>query len=129
MLLPGRAKLAISPVVTGSPPATITMGIVVIAFLAAGSSREPATTSTSTFSRTSSAMSSGARSRRPSHERHSTMTVSPLHVAERVQSLTEGQAMSRVPGIKEPDPWDMSRLLRLRADWRHEDAQGKEHDA
>jgi hypothetical protein len=37
--------------------------------------------------------------------------------------------MSRVPGIKKPDPWDMSRLLRIRADWRHEDAQGKENDA
>jgi hypothetical protein len=37
--------------------------------------------------------------------------------------------MSRVPGIKEPDPWDMRRLLRLGADWRHGEAQGKENDA
>ena len=45
MVPPGRAKLAISPVVTGSPPATITIGIVGVASWAAATSREPATTS------------------------------------------------------------------------------------
>jgi hypothetical protein len=33
--------------------------------------------------------------------------------------------MSRVPGIKEPDPWDMSRLLRLGGERRHEEAEGE----
>lgn len=46
-LPPGRAKLAISPLPTGSPAATITIGIVVVARLVASGASVPGATITS----------------------------------------------------------------------------------
>ena len=53
MFPPGRARLCTSPASTGSPTVAMTMGIVVVACLAAGGRVAP-TTITSTCSRTSS---------------------------------------------------------------------------
>ena len=62
-LVPGRATLFTMPIATGSLlVAGITMGIVVVALLAATSALMPNATSTSTLSATSSAASSGRRS-------------------------------------------------------------------
>ena len=72
-LPPGRARLSTRPASTGSiPPPVITMGIVLVAFLAAWIVvTPPATTMISTLRRTSSAASSGYRSRFPSAYRYS----------------------------------------------------------
>ena len=72
-LPPGRARLSTRPASTGSSPTpTITMGIVLVAFLAARIIRvPPATTMISTLRRTSSAASSGSRSSFPSANRYS----------------------------------------------------------
>src|SRR5262249_26495811 len=64
---PGRARLAMSPVPTGSRTKIMTRGIVSVAFLAAVAPCAPAdATIRSTLSRTSSAARSGSRSTRPS---------------------------------------------------------------
>ena len=63
---PGRARLAMSPVPTGSRMPIMTMGIVSVAFLAAVAPCVPCDTMRSTLSRTSSAAKSGSRSTRPS---------------------------------------------------------------
>ena len=60
ILPPGREKLATIPVSTGSLSLVITMGIVLVAALAAPVSVEPPVTMTSTFSRTNSAELRGA---------------------------------------------------------------------
>jgi hypothetical protein len=62
MLPPGRARLAIKPIFTGSPMPTMTMGIELVAVFAARVAGVAAETITSTLSRTSSAASSGRRS-------------------------------------------------------------------
>src|SRR5215467_12307599 len=59
---PGFARLFTSPEKTASPTEAMTMGMVVVAPLAARVPGVPWVTSTSTLSRTSSAASSGARS-------------------------------------------------------------------
>ena len=73
---PGRARLATSPVATGSPAIAITIGIVVVASFAA---KTPTlwVTITSTFRRTSSFASSGRRSCFPSLHRYSSATFLP----------------------------------------------------
>ena len=71
---PGRARLTTSPDPTGSPPITaMTIGISVVAFLAAKPTGlpPPPVTMTSTLRRTSSAASSGRRSNFPSAPRYS----------------------------------------------------------
>src|SRR5215813_4387192 len=57
MFPPGRAKLAMKPLLTGSLSTTMTMGIVAVASLAARKSPKPVTTMTSTLRRTSSVAS------------------------------------------------------------------------
>ena len=74
---PGRAKLATRPALTGSPTATITIGMVLVAAFAARLAGVAAATITSTRSRTSSATSSGSRSCRPSAQRGSSAMLSP----------------------------------------------------
>src|SRR5262247_1075912 len=59
ILPPGRARLAIRPAATGSPEFVITMGMVVVALLAANDPSSPEATIRSTLRRTSSAASSG----------------------------------------------------------------------
>jgi len=72
MLPPGRARLAMSPVATGSaamPPMTI--GIVLVASLAAKLAGVPEARMRRTFMATSSAASVGSRSLRSSEKRYS----------------------------------------------------------
>ena len=73
-LPPGRARLAIRPAPTGSPELAITMGMVVVARLAANADPVDVTTIRSTLRRTNSAASSGRRSAFPSANRYS-MTI------------------------------------------------------
>ncbi len=68
---PGRARLATKPNATGSPLVTMTIGIVVVAFLAARIAGDPAVSMTSTLRRTNSAANSGSRSNFPSAQRDS----------------------------------------------------------
>src|SRR5215469_1704495 len=69
-LAPGRARLATRPAPTGSPTLTITIGIVLVAFLAANDACVTTETITSTLSRTNSAASCGSRSNLPSANRY-----------------------------------------------------------
>ena len=71
MFPPGRARLATNPLATGSLSDDMTMGIVLVASLAARFAVEPPETMTSTLRRTSSAASVGRRSGFPSAKRHS----------------------------------------------------------
>src|SRR5262249_46207750 len=68
-LAPGRARLATSPAPTGSPTLTITIGIVLVAFLAANDACVTTETIASTLSWTNSAASCGSRSNLPSANR------------------------------------------------------------
>ena len=61
-LPPGRARLVTKPTLTGSPGFAITMGMFVVAFLAANADGVSVPTIRSTFRRTRSAASSGKRS-------------------------------------------------------------------
>ena len=72
-LPPGRAKLATSPERTGSPIPRATIGIVLVAFLAARAPGVVQVKSTSTLCPITSAMSAGRRSKRPSAQRRSMM--------------------------------------------------------
>ncbi len=76
-LPPGRAKLATSPACTGSVALIMTIGIVVVARLAASAGAWEEATITSTFCRTRSAAISAKRSRRPSAQRYSMRTFLP----------------------------------------------------
>ena len=62
MFPPGRARLSTSPGVTGSPTLEKTMGIVLVAFLAARVSALAGVMITSTLRRTSSSARAGSRS-------------------------------------------------------------------
>src|SRR5258706_225977 len=74
---PGRARLVTNPLPTGSGSCKKTMGIVVVASLAARVSVAPVVTITSTLSRTSSAARAGARVKFPSALRYSMMMFFP----------------------------------------------------
>jgi len=77
-LPPGRARLATRPSRTGSSATTKTMGIVVVAALAAKAERGPPVAAmTATCRRTNSAASAGSRSYWPSAQRYSFATFSP----------------------------------------------------
>ena len=78
-LPPGRARLSTRPVSTGSAERpVITMGIVLVAFLATPIGLiPPATRMISTLRRTSSAARSGSRSRFPSAYRYSMVMFCP----------------------------------------------------
>src|SRR4029450_6922919 len=76
-LPPGRARLATRPAPTGSEDVVTTMGIVVVALLAANPSTVPPTTIRSTFRRTKSPVSSGRRSRFCSANRYSMVIFFP----------------------------------------------------
>ena len=66
---PGRARLATSPVPTGSPSGIMTIGTVRVAFFAAWAAGVVVTTMMSAFSRKQSAASEGNRSPWPAAER------------------------------------------------------------
>ena len=76
-LPPGRARLATKPAPTGSAALAITMGMVVVALLAANADGVPETTIRSTLRRTSSAASSGRRSDFCSANRYSMVIFFP----------------------------------------------------
>ena len=75
-LPPGRARLATRPNLPGSSPPTKTIGIVVVAALAANA-EVPTVAITATRRRTRSATSAGSRSVRLSAQRYSIATFSP----------------------------------------------------
>ena len=74
---PGRARLATSPVPTGSPASAITMGISRVACLAARVGGVNQVTITSTLRRTNSAARSGTRLASPSADRNSNRMFCP----------------------------------------------------
>jgi len=75
---PGCARLATSPVLTGSTLLVMTIGMVVVAFMAATAiGFPPVATMMSTPSRTASAALAGSRSISPFAKRYSMTTFSP----------------------------------------------------
>src|SRR5262245_15677653 len=74
---PGRARLATRPTRTGSSSAVMTIGIVVVAFLAASAAGLLPAKITSTFRRTNSDAKLGNRSTLPSAQRSSTWRFCP----------------------------------------------------
>ena len=94
-LPPGRARLATRPSATASPTATITMGIVVVAFFAAVAGPVPKTTIRSTLRRTKSAASSGPRPSFPSRK--------PILDGE-ILSLNPSKLAQLMPGIPSRGP-------------------------
>ena len=77
MLPPGRARLETKPLLTGSSPVIITMGIVFVAALAARIAGGDEATMTSTRSRTSSFARTAIRSCCPSAKPFRNSTLSP----------------------------------------------------
>src|SRR5215470_5309020 len=76
-LAPGRFKLATNPSWTGSPATKKTIGVVVVAALAASAEGVVVATMTATWRRTRSAVKAGSRSFRPSAQRYSIVTFWP----------------------------------------------------
>ena len=74
---PGRLKLATRPAATGSSPTTNTIGMDVVATLAAFAAGGPEATMTSTARRTNSVACAGRRSYWPSAKRYSITTLLP----------------------------------------------------
>src|SRR5262245_56440548 len=104
MFPPGRARLATRPTPTGSLLAPRTIGIVLVAFLAANPAGVPAVTITSTFWRTRSAARSPRRSgvsvRRPALNDD----VFPIHITEFRKLAHEGHGKGRTEaGIEQPN--------------------------
>ena len=89
MFPPGRARLATNPLPTGSLSNAMTIGIVVVASLAARVAVGPPVTMTSTLRRTNSAASSGRRSSFPLCVSILNDNVFPLHIPELAQTLPE----------------------------------------
>src|SRR5262249_44046651 len=79
-LPPGRARLATRPSLPGSSPTPNTIGIVVVAALAASEGTLPAVAITATCRRTRSAISAGRRSCWPSSQWYSRVTFWPSMV-------------------------------------------------
>ena len=96
-LPPGRARLATRPSLTGSSPTPKTIGIVVVAALAASAAWLPASVAiTATRRRTKSAASAGRRSNWPSSQWYSIVTFCALDVAGFVEALAKrGAARAR----------------------------------
>src|SRR5262249_25826786 len=105
-LPPGRARLAIRPVPTGSPITAETIGMTPVACFAAMTGGVAYVTMTSTLSRTNSAAISARRSLRPSAQRYSTATVRPsVHPSSRsrcAKAATHWLMAKGVLGPKKP---------------------------
>ena len=132
-LPPGRARLETKPARTGSPAFVITMGMFVVAFLAADVAGVPEVTIRSTLSRTKSDASSGKRSSFSLCESILDGDVLSFNPAKLAQLLPERVQADRDIGssaiIEEPDAENFSRLLRLggraqRKDYRAEYKDG-----
>ena len=117
---PGCAKLSISPSATGSPVIIITMGIVLVACLAARIPPIAAETNTSTLSCTSSAAKPGRRSPYSLSIAILDKDAFPLNITEIPQPLPEcileqigigGRGLD--PGRQKSYPRNFARLLGL----------------
>src|SRR5262249_1881760 len=103
-LPPGRARLATSPLPTGSPATENTIGIVAVACFAATISGVPEVTIISTLRRANSAAISAARSLRPSIQRYSITTVRPsIQETSRSRSTKAAIRLASAAGV----PWPM----------------------
>ena len=95
---PGRAKLATSPVPTGSVLVVMTIGIVLVAFLRARVRAEPSAITMSTFNRTSSAARSAKRSVFPPPSERQSQCSCPRHSRDRAvlaQTLVKDRTQPR----------------------------------
>ena len=90
--LPGRAKLATIPSLTGSSPTPKTIGIVAVAALAASVGTLPVAAITATCRRTRSASNVGKRSCLPSSQWYSTVTFWPSTVPVSLRPLPNAAA-------------------------------------
>ena len=128
MFPPGRARLAMNWLATGSLSLVMTMELVTVVALAHGVDAGLAVTITSTLRRTSSAASEGRRSSRPSADRHSMRDGLSLHVPQLAQALPEcldaGRHHRRGDSRKESYPWDARWLLRVGGERRGEEEPG-----
>jgi hypothetical protein len=101
MFPPGRAKLATSPVPTGSAADGMTMGIVLVAFFAAWITGVAPATMRATFRRTNSSANAGRRSMLPAAQRYSIEMLCPsTHPRSRSPRIN---ASSRRPGWEASD--------------------------
>ena len=116
-LPPGRARLATKPAPTGSPAFAITMGMVVVALLAANAGAVPATTIRSTLRRTKSAASSGRRSGFCSANRYSMVKFFPSIHPSLLSSCRNASTRTALPEAvllsRKPDAEDFPCLLRV----------------
>ena len=91
-LPPGRAKLATSPLATGSPAPIMTIGMSLVACLAATAAGVRYATIRSTLRRTSSAARLGSAAASPRARRSSIMQGVALAVAEIAEALAQQSA-------------------------------------
>ena len=105
MFPPGLATLDTSPVSTGFPATAITIGIVVVACLAAKAAGVPWVTMTATLRRTRSAASAGRRSYLPSAQRYSTAMALDIAVVAKPKppGLYLGRISNRVRTTEKSD--------------------------
>ena len=117
ILPPGRAKLSTSPAATGSIGLAMTMGIVLVACLAASIAKVDVATRTSTLSCTSSVTRPGIRSSFPSAGSDTqTGCFFPQYNRDRaaLAGMPQPEAGSLMPDSRHiSDPWDFRWLLRL----------------
>ena len=120
----GRAKFVTSPAPTASATSTKTIGMLLVACLAARAGGVEGATMTSTFIRTSSAASSRVSLNLPAREPILDGDVLTLDVPEVAQALPEGVDLSRGPrrAIEQiPNPGNCAgRLLPLGGERRSE---------
>jgi hypothetical protein len=103
MLPPGWAKLATSPLPTGSPAAIMTIGIVEVARLAASGASVPAVMITSTLRLISSAANLGSRSSLSSAYLRSNVRFLPSkYPSARRASTTTGVVGVGEPALRTP---------------------------
>ena len=132
-LPPGRAKLATSPERTGSPIAMATIGIVLVAFLAAIAPGVLPVTITSTLRPITSAISAGSRSRWPSAQRRSMMrfwpSTQPSSRRRSQNALTARRGGGRRFQADEAQPHDPLRGVRSTRESRAERARSQTSEA
>jgi len=115
-LPPGRARLAMSPVPTGSPAGAMTIGIWFVARFAACTAGVWEATMTSTFRRTSSAAKSGRRVCFPSAPQFDYYVLT-LNISKFMQPFAErAPKWFRTPNKKHTYPWHLC-LLRASNEW------------
>src|SRR5262245_33525986 len=129
-LPPGRERLATSPCSTASSDDPITIGIVLVALLAASVSAPAVVRMRSTFNWTNSVARAGRRSSRNSAHRRSTTMFCPFYPTQLTHRLPEGLRRSRFirgEGRQDTDPRECHRLLRFCGEWSGQEAD-REND-